>query len=180
MAYAKWRDFPKLMKLVDNLSEESKKFYHPWMFENNPGLKIRIGQFLARLSLISVIGKIIKTLYPFGYAIILKCVSEKNEIVGIITIYNFKRLSDGTFLATLSDMIKNEYQGRGYGTFQLTCMEKIAKKENIGKILAGVHVNNKRSLSLFLKRGWKIIRTIKNADEYNNKKYDMIDVVKEL
>jgi len=59
-------------------------------------------------------------------------------------------------------------------------MEKIAKKENIGKILARVHVNNKRSLSLFLKRGWKIVRTIKNAEEFNNEKYDMVEIIKEL
>jgi len=170
VAYAKWRDFPKLMKLVDELSEESKKFYHPWMFKSNPDL----------LSLLSVIGKIIKTVYPFGYAVILNCVSDKNELVGIISIYNFKKLSNNTFSVTHADVIKDKYQNMGLGSFQRATMDKIASKENIGKIWMRIHVVNEKSLSWFLKNGYRIIKEEKNCDEYNNKRYDMVELLKDF
>jgi len=180
LTFASRKDFPKLKKIVDSLSEESKKFYHPWLFRNRPPLKIKLGQFLARMSLTRLGGKLIKNFFPYGYAVILKCMSEKNEIVGIIAIYNFKRLTNGTFKATHGDMIIDEFQSRGLGSFQRDHMREIAKKENVSIIYARVHVNNERSLSIVLKNGWKIIKTVKNAEKINNEKYDMIEIIKEL
>jgi len=178
--YATWNDFPKLKKVANSLSKENKKFYHPWMFHLNPSLKVRIGQFFGRASLIPTLGRMIKKLFPYGYSIILKCLSENNEIVGIIAIYNFKQLSGGKFLVTHADMIKEEFQSRGLGKFQRYQMRNVAIKENVGKISAGIHVDNKRSLKNVKKRGWKIVKVKKNADEFNGKKYDVVEIEKDL
>ena len=180
ISYARWSDFSKLKEVANNLSEENKKFYHPWMFKKNPSLKIRIGQSLAKFSLIPKFGKLIKLIFPYGYAVILKVMSKDNQIVGIISIYNFKRLSNGTFLVFHADMISEKYQNMGLGSFQRENMQKIAKQEKVSKISAWVHVNNKKSLDSVLKQGWKTVKIIKNFDEYNNQKYDMIEIQKEL
>ena len=176
--YAGWDDFSKLKNLVNNLSEESKKFYDPWMFKNNPSIKIKIGQFLARMSLIPFFGKILKIFYPFGYAIILKCVSKDDDLVGIISIYNFKRLSKNTFAATHADMIIDKYQNIGLGSFQRAAMDKIAPQENVSKIWMRIHKINERSLSWFLKNGYEIIKVKKNFGEYKGQKYDMVEILK--
>jgi len=178
--YASWDDFPKLTEVANNVSSESKKFYHPWLFRSKPPFKIKLGQFLARASLTRLGKKLIKIFFPYGFAVILKCMSEKNEIVGIIAIYNFKRLPNGTFIATHGDMIIDKFQSIGLGSFQREQMRKIAKKENVSRIFAKVHVNNEKSLSNVLKHGWKIIKTVKNAEEINNEKYDMVEIIKEL
>jgi len=178
--YATWNDFPKLKKVANSLSAENKRFYHPWMFTLNPSLKVRIGQFFGRASLIPTLGRMIKKLFPSGYSIVLKCLSENDEIVGIIAIYNFKRLSGGKFLVTHADMIVDKFQNKGLGKFQRDQMRNVAIKENVGKISAGIHVDNERSLDNVKKKGWKIVKVKKNADEFNGKMYDIVEVEKEL
>jgi len=180
ITYATWNDFPKLKKVANSLSSENKRFYHPWLFSLNPSLKVRIGQFFGRASLIPTLGRMIKKLFPYGYAIVLKCLSENEEIVGIIAIYNFKRISNKKFLVTHADMIIDEFQNKGLGKFQRDHMRNVAKKENVSKISAGIHVDNERSLDNVLKKGWKIVKVKKNADEFNGKMYDMVEVEKEL
>ena len=63
VTFATWSDFPKLKKLVNELSEEAKQFYDPWMFKEKGSIKIRIGQIIARFSLIPIIGKLLKIIF---------------------------------------------------------------------------------------------------------------------
>ncbi|MGI0027531.1 MAG: GNAT family N-acetyltransferase [Nitrosopumilaceae archaeon] len=178
LAYARWKDFPKLIELASKL-ESGKEFYQPWMFRKNSPLKIKIGQFLARLSLIEVFGKLIKSLFPYGYAIILKNLSKDGEIIGVISIYNFERRGDGTFLASHADMVADKYQNMGLGSFQREQMKMIAKKEKVSRIWAGVHLENERSLSSVLKQGWQITEDKKEIIQ-NDKKYQIVKIIKDL
>jgi len=178
--YTTWRDFPKLKEVANSLSEENKRFYHPWMFNLNPSLKIRLGQIVCKFSLIPYIGGLIKKLFPYGFAVILKCVSNEGHIVGIISIYNFKRLDNGKFLASHADMIKEEFQNMGLGKFQRAQMKKIAKKYDVSTISAGIHADNEKGLTRASKKGWRIVKMKKNADEFNGKKYDIVIVEKDL
>ena len=178
--YSTWSDFPKLKEVANSFSEETKRFYHPWMFNLNPSLKIKLGQIVCRFSLIPCIGSLIKKLFPYGFAVILKCVSNEGHIVGIISIYNFKRLDNGKYSVTYSDMIKEEFQGIGLGKFQTAQIKEIAKNQDVCTISGGIIVENKRSLARALKKGWRIVKVKKNADEFNGKKYDVVEVEKDL
>ena len=40
VSLAKWHDFPKFVESINDMSEESKSFYQPWMFKKNPSFKI--------------------------------------------------------------------------------------------------------------------------------------------
>jgi len=180
LMHATWEDYSKLIKIANGLTPQNKIFYHPWLFRKNPPLKIKIGQLLARLSLLPRLGKLIKTLFPYGYAIILKLLSKDDEIVGIIAIYNFKKLPTGGFLVTHADMIVDKHQSIGLGSFQRKYLIEVAKQENVRKMWAKVHVLNQKSLSNVVKHGWKIVNTQKNVLETDGKKYDIVELVKEL
>ena len=178
--YATWNDFPKLKVLANSLTGENKRFYHPWMFDMNPSFKIRLGQIVCRFSLIPCIGSLIKKLFPYGFAVILKCLSKDGDIVGTNAIYNFKRLENGKYLASYGDMIKEEFQGLGLGKFQRQQMAELARKEGVKKIIAIVHVDNERSRDRVSKLSWRIVKLKKNKDEFNGKKYDVVEVEKDL
>jgi len=178
--YATWSDFPKLKEVANSLSEENQIFYHPWMFDLNPSLKKRLGQIVCRFSLVSCIGSLIKKFVPFGFVVILKVSSKDGDIVGIISIYNFKRLDSGKFLVTHSDMIKDEFQGMGLGKFQRAQMKEIAKKYDVRTISAGIHADNEKGLARASKKGWRIVKVKKNTHEFNGKMYDSIEVHKDL
>jgi len=178
--YARWNDFPKLKVLANSLTGENKRFYHPWMFDMNPSFKIRLGQIVCRFSLIPCIGSLIKKLFPYGFTVILKCLSKDGDIVGTNAIYNFKRLENGKYLASHGDMIKEEFQGLGLGKFQRQQMAEVARKEGVKKIIATVHVDNERSRDRVSKLSWRIVKLKKNKDEFNGKKYDVVEVEKDL
>jgi len=178
--YATWSDFPILKEVANGLSEEKKRYYHPWMFNMNPSLKIRLGQIVCRFSLVPCIANLIKKFFPYGFAVILKCISKNGDIVGIIAIYNFKRLENEKYLATQADMIKEEFQGIGLGKFQRAKMKEIAKYHDVYTISAGIHADNEKGLAWVKKTGWRFVKVKKNVDEFNGKKYDVVIVEKDF
>lgn len=180
--FAKWNDFPKLKKIHNELSEETKKFYHQWMFKENPGMKIKGGQLLARLSLIPSFGKLIKFFFPFGYALIIKCISKNGEIVGFASVYNLKRRPNNNgFVAIAARIIVDEYQKVGsFGIFLNYYLEKVVKKKKITRLRAMVNLDNKSSLLTLEKQGWKRIDMEKDMKRYFDKNYENIELIKDL
>ena len=178
--YATWNDFPKLKKVANSLSMENKRFYHTWMFNLNPSLKIKLGQIVCRFSLVPCIGSLIKKLFPYGFAVILKCLSKDGQIVGISAIYHFKRFENQKYVVTFADMIKEEFQGIGLGNFQGAKMIEIAKNHDVCKISGGIISDHEKRLEQASKKGWRIVKMEKNADEFNGKKYDVVEVEKDL
>jgi len=172
ISLAKWKDYSKIIELVDNMSEESKQYYQPWMFRKIPGLKIRLGQILARCSLVSIIAKFIKNLFPNGYAVILKCESSDNEIAGTQCMYNFKRLPNGKYMVTESKAIFDKFQNMGLSGFITESFIEIARKENVGIVRSGTRSDNTRNKKTYLKYGWKHKETISGAHKYKGKTYD--------
>ena len=178
--YATWSDFPELKVVANSLSKENKRFYHPWMFNLNPSLKIRLGQIVCRFSLVPCIGSLIKKLFPYGFVVILKCLSKNGDIVGIISIYNFKRLENEKYLARQADMIMEEFRDIGLGKFQRAKMKEIAKHHDVYTISAGIHADNEKGLAWISKKGWRIVKVKKNADEFNGKMYDVVEIEKDF
>jgi len=186
ITFATWKDFPKLKKIVnellDSAPEEEKRYYYSWMFRKNPTLEVRLGQVLVRTSLIPRIGKLIKFLYPFGYAIILKCVSKDEEIVGVASIYNFKRRPDGNgFVSIAARWVIDKYQNRGLGgKFLMDNLEKVAKNEKVTRLRGMIYPDNEPSMNTLEERGWKIIETEKDMHRYRGGPHDIKEIVKDL
>jgi len=138
ISYTSLNDFIKLKKMVSSLSKESKCHFTPWLFDEKPNYKVRIGQVIAKYSLIPFLGTIIKKFFPRGYIVILKLESPEDEVVGFVFLYNFKKLSDEHFYVTLGYVVADNYQGMGLGTFQCLKVQNILLTEKIKCIEANV------------------------------------------
>jgi len=170
---AKLSDFTKFTELIDNLSEESKEFYNPWMFKKNPNLKIRLGQIVARFSLIPTLGKIIKKIFPHGYVVILKCESPDGELAGNMCMYNFKRVEGGKYMVVESKVIFDKFQNIGLSGFLTKSFCEIAKEEGVQFVKSGTRPDNIRNRKTYEKYGWKFKGIQKRLHEYKGKSYDM-------
>jgi len=166
------KDYLKLIDLASNLSEQSTQFFHPWMFRKNPPLKTKIGQTVVKLSLNPRTGKLIKTFFPFGYAVILKCVSPDNEIVGMSGLFKFKKLPDCKFRASTSSFVIDEFQSQGIHTFVFMSLLEIAKRVNVRIIESHSRADNVRVKKTLEKFGWKYEATLKGASKYKGKFFD--------
>ena len=173
ISIAKFSDFPKFFELIDNLSEESKEFYDPWMFKKNPKLKIRLGQIVARFSLIPILDKIIKKIFPNGYVVILKCESPDGQLAGNMCMYNFKRVEGGKFMVVESKVIFDKFQNKGLSGFLTETFCEIAKKEGVRYVKSGTRPDNIRNKKSLEKFGWKFKELGKGLHEYKGKLYDL-------
>jgi len=178
ISYTTFNDFKKLQKLVKGLSEESKCQFTPWLFNEQPNFKIKIGQICAKYSLIPFIRKIVKKILPRGFTIILKVESSQKEVIGFVYLYNFKKLSDGSFYVTHGDVIADGYQGKGIGTFQRFHMQEEIKKNNIRYCEANIFLDNEKSISFFKKNGFEVDKVERNILQPCGKRHDVIKLIK--
>ena len=169
---AKSKEFPVFKKLVEELPDEIKQNYSPWMFEKNVNLKIKLGQILVKLSLIPPIGKMIKKIFPYGYGVILKCENSKGELAGLICMYNFKRLPKEKYSVTESKLVFEKFQNLGLGEFLTESFIDVAKKENVGTVISGTRTDNIKNKKIYQKYGWKLKLTIPDGFEYKGKSFD--------
>lgn len=172
LSLAQPEDYPKLIDLANNLSDQSKQHFHTWTFRKNPSLKVKIAQTLVRLSLNPHVKKLIKAFFPFAHVVIIKVQSPENKIVGMYGFFRFKRLSDGKFSARSGVFLIEEFQSKGLLSFIHKPAFEMAKKENIRIIYSLIRTDNVRSKKVYTRTGWKYIETIKNAGEYKGKSYD--------
>ena len=182
LEFASWSDFPKLKKKYEKISDETKKYYSQWMFEKNPGLKKSLGQILARLSLIPYLGNIIKLVFPYGFAFIIKCSNNKGDIVGMGSVYNFKKIpKSNSYVAIASIVIFDEYRKFGLlGIFLMYHLEKIAKQENVTRLRGVIYLDNE-SISKILERlGWNIVDTEDDMKNYIIEGRNMKEVTKDI
>jgi len=173
VSLAKYEDFPNFIELINDLSEESRKYYNPWLFKKNPSLKIKLGQTLVRRSLNHHIGKVIKKIFPFGYAVILKCESPNGELAGNMCMYNFKRVDNGKFMVTESKVIIDKFQNKGLSGFLTKLFVEVAKRENVRYVKSGTREDNIRNKKTYEKHGWEYKETIKDSHVHKGKFFDM-------
>ena len=179
ISYASLKDFKKFQELVKGLSKESSCLFTPWLFLENPGNKAKMGQLIAKISLLPMFKTIIKKIFPYGLLVILKVTSDKNQIVGFIYSYNFRKIHSG-YSARHAQVIADKFQGQGLGKFQTKCMEYVARKENVRHFITGVFLDNKASLSLLKKDGWKVTQVQKNLLMTCGKRHDVAKLTKDL
>jgi len=181
ISYATLSDYERIQDLVDYLSPETKKFFSVWLFNKKPRFKVKMGQWIAKLSLCPGFKKIIKKIFPYGFVIILK-VESASELVGYQALYFFKLLNDGTFKAKNAGAISEKFQGVGLGTWIRSLMLDVAKKENVSLLEGGVYSDNKKILKIMTEKlGWKIVGVKKNVkSEYDGLLRDQIQLVKKI
>jgi len=166
------KDFPNLLEIVDNLSEEQKINFHRDVFMKHPSLLGKFLQIFVKLSLRPFTGKIIKKIIPRFYFVIFKCEDPNNQIVGFYSVQKFKKLANGKYIVNVSIAIVKQFQGKGLSTFILENGRKYLKRNNVSKIFGTVRPTNLITKKIFKKFGMRYVKTTKNAAKYKNKLYD--------
>jgi len=178
ISYATFEDFKNLKNLVKNLSKESKCLFTAWLFDENPSIKVRIGQIIAPLSLLPFIGPLIKKIFPMAYLVILQVKSPQSTVAGFVYLNKFQKISDGYFSATQGTVVSDDYQSKGLGTFLRNYLQDVAKKENLGIMKGSVELKNRKSRSFYEKNGFEMGKIEKNVLLSCGKRHDVVEYVK--
>jgi len=163
-------DVIKLYKMYNSLSDESKRYFHPF-----PETAFYSPYFLLTwttlaLSSIKILRKLLlkvapHILYITVYSLYL------NEIVG----FAFIKLKN-RYYGELGIGIRDDFQGMGIGSKLMDSLISLARKEGLRRIRLTVMVDNYRAIKLYEKFGFKKTKFIKNGDVYHGKKYDVIEM----
>jgi len=178
ISYATFKDFKNLKNLVKNLSKESKCLFTAWLFDENPSIKVRIGQIIAPLSLLPFIGPLTKKIFPMAYLVILQVKSPQSTVAGFVYLNKFQKISDGYFSATQGTVVSDDYQSKGLGTFLRNYLQDVAKKENLGIMKGSVELKNRKSRSFYEKNGFEMGKIEKNVLLSCGKRHDLVEYVK--
>jgi len=178
ISYATFRDFKNLKNLVKNLSKESRCLFTPWLFNEKPTLKYRIGQIITPLSLIPIIRPLTKKIFPMAYLVILQVKSPQFVVAGFVYLNRFQKISDGYFSAHKGVVISDDYQGKGLSTFLHKQLQEVAKKENLGIMRGATFIENKKSLSFYENNGFEVEKIEKNVLLSCGKRHNIVRFVK--
>jgi GNAT superfamily N-acetyltransferase len=162
-------DLPKLYRMYTYLSEETKKYFHPFPEKIFSVASLNTWVPLA-LSSIKPLRKILRKLLPFSVYISICCLCS-NEITG----FAFIRLRNGHY-GSLGIVIRDEFQGMGIGSKLMDYLITLARREGLRKIRLTVLADNYRAIKFYEKFGFKKTRFIREGDIYRGKKYDCLEI----
>jgi len=167
-------DIVKLYKMYNSLSDESKRYFHPFpeMAFNNP-YSLFTWTTLA-LSSIKILRKSLLKATP-RLLYITVCSLCLNEIVG----FAFIKLKN-RYYGELGIGIRDDFQGMGLGSKLMDNLIKLAQREGLKKIRLTVLTDNHRAIRLYEKFGFKKSKLIKDCDIYKGKKYDCLEMLLDL
>jgi ribosomal protein S18 acetylase RimI-like enzyme len=162
-------DLPKLYRMYTYLSEETKKYFHPFPEKIFSVASLK-SWVLLTLSSIKPLRKILRKLLPF-FVYITICCLYSNEIIG----FAFIKLKNGHY-GSLGIVIRDEFQGMGIGSKLMDYLITLARRERLRKIRLTTLANNYTAIKFFGKYGFKKTKFIKKSNNYRGKKYDYVEM----
>jgi len=166
-------DIMKLYKMYTLLSEETKKFFHPFP-ERILSVSSLFTWIPLALSCIRSLRKALLKIMPFLVYISI-CSVYSSEVIG----FAYIRLRN-KFYGSLGIVVRDGFQGLGIGSKMLHYLIILARKEGLKKIRLTVLADNYRAIKLYEKFRFKRVRFIKGGDTYKGKRYDCIEMILEL
>ena len=162
-------DLPKLYRMYTYLSEETKKYFHPFPEKIFSVASLNTWVPLT-LSSIKPLRKILRKLLPFSVYISICCLCS-NEIIG----FAFIRLRNGHY-GSLGIVIRDEFQGMGIGSKLMDYLITLARREGLRKIRLTLLADNYRAIKFYEKFGFEKTKFIREGDIYRGKKYDCVEM----
>ena len=163
-------DLPKLYRMYAYLSEETKKYFHPFPEKIFSVASLKTWVPLT-LSSIKPLRKILRKLLPFSVYISICCLCS-NEIIG----FAFIKLRNGHY-GGLGLVIRDEFQGMGIGSKLMTYLiTLLLPAERLRKIRLIILADNYRAIKFFEKFGFRKTKFIREGDTYRGKKYDCVEM----
>ncbi|MFO7610954.1 MAG: N-acetyltransferase family protein [Clostridia bacterium] len=101
-------------------------------------------------------------------------VIDEDRVIGYCTLgpFNSKEAYDRS--AYVSIYLENESTGRGHGTEILDFLEKKAAEKKVHSLIALICSENKRSMDLFIRKGYRLAGELKQAGEKFGRLLDVV------
>ena len=150
-------DIPRLHGLYRSLAEETREKFHPELFYARKKIRLWGHNICFFLSHIAFTRKLLKTVLPRGvYLVLVMEETEKKELIGFCSL-KFDKDSKRGNKASLSIVVREEFQGKGYGMALLEQIAHLAMKEGLSSINLIVNKTNSSAVNLYSKFGFEII-----------------------
>lgn len=153
------KDIPKLHRMYDNLSLESKCFFHPGFLGfdsiNFKWIILNVALFLASFK---VVRSILLKMAPLTVFFSLIAIHKSGVIVGFsyLKIKKLLRIKGSKcYSAILGIVISESYRGKGLGTLLMNELLRLARKNKIYKVVLNVNVDNIKAIRLYEKYGFR-------------------------
>ncbi len=128
------KDITEIIDLLNSLSDEEKKFFHPHPFNK------------------STLMKIFNSENDYYFVLIVN-----NKIIG----YSMLRFF-GTKIPSFGICLRKDYENQGYGSIMIEKTIKKAKELGYTEVILHVHKENSRAIDIYKQTGFKI--TQQNLD----------------
>lgn len=155
------KDIVALDQMYDSLSEQTKFFFHPPLFEGKD-LHRLIEKVKLVLSCSLTARKILLKIFPRAVIIPIVAVNKKGKVVGLTYIKIVNWLPRLTYSAVDGTVVTEKYQGKGLGYQMLLVRNKIARAYNIVEIWTYILTLNTKMLHLVNKLGYKVVAKTKH------------------
>jgi RimJ/RimL family protein N-acetyltransferase len=167
-------DILSIHKMYESLSEESKEFFHPrFLGFKNINLSWIRAQLLLIVSTVSVLRRIL-WIFSISYLLALVAINDDNEVIAFGYLWvkkNKPKMGAG---------VKDAYQSRGIGTQLIEKLIELGRTAQIRKLFVTFRTDNVRSARICKKLGFKKGRIIRNADIWQMRRHDSIEMMLEL
>ena len=171
------KDILSLTKMYLSLSEDTRRFFHPFQFKMWRTLPIFI-----YFSFSNKISRYIQIISPKFVVLPLVAIDEKNTSIGFVYLCKLCKLPNSQLweAKNFGIVIQEEYQGLGVGTKLMEKIINISVANGIRKINLTVLAENETAIRLYKKFGFEIEKRYEKREIWNEKFYPDFDMVLKL
>lgn len=170
------RDFIRIHKMYDSLSDRTKYFFGYPVFSWKPKGINPILWFLGNIALLlslSPLKKIWWLFFPIAsYRIVGAFVS--NDLVGVCFLFKFSRCKCKTIAKNFGIVVKDAHQSRGIGSKLLEYLLSMALQWKVNTVHLEVLENNERAIKFYRKYNFNKVSYMHNPKKDGSKKLKMI------
>jgi len=158
-------DIVKLIRWYSCLSDETKRFFHPFPEH------LYYPFILLLLSCMGKIRNFLVKVLPHVVYLGVVAVNKQGEVIGFAFVKPVSHLYGDLGIA-----VRDDYQGRGVGSKLMSNLISLVKKVGLKRIRLTVLADNYRAIRLYEKFGFKKTKLIKDGEHYRGQRYDCVEM----
>lgn len=168
------RDISPLIKMYLSLSEDDKKYFHPFKFN-----KASLIFMFTFFSISNKINTVIKKILPKYFVLSFIAIDDYETPLGFVYIYNLSKLFDNPHFWEANDfgiVISEKYKGLGIGSKLIRKIIDSSASININEINLTVLAENKNAIHLYEKFGFTLGEYHEKREFWDGKYYPDYDM----
>ena len=147
------RDVPALSRMYVSLSEEDRRFFHPFPFQ--------LWLLVPVLTLIrtsSLLCPLVRRVFPrLAFLSLVAYDPARRSLAGSGYLRLSRPPGDSKLLAGLGIVVAEPYRGKGLGPDLMDSLVRLASRHNVGRIFLVVLAENERAMALYRKCGFNTV-----------------------